>query len=138
MAKPIEKIKQGLKLKAEPKPGTLTLRLGVKKLVLPFEPRLIQGGEFVFVHLTPNAEIFKVTGEGLELVESGADADAAVAAFRKPRGPRGRKAKAASAKDEIPAEVQELLTKIPAGFKIAYNKDGSAKIVKARRKRSKA
>lgn len=134
MAKTTENVKQGLKLRAEAMPQALTLRLGVKKHVLPFEPRIIKSDGYVFVHIPPSAEILKFTEEGLEVVTDAAEAAAAAASFKKPRGRRSKKEAAAPAV-EVPQEVKDALAKVPAGFKIGYNKDGSIKFVKARKRR---
>lgn len=130
--KNIEKTKSGLKLRTQPKEGALTLRLGTRKYVLPFETRLITSDEYVFIHIPPSAEILKISGGEVSIVTTAEEAEKAVATFKRRRS-RG---KAAGKKvEEIPSEVKELLEKIPAGYKISYNADGSPKVVKARKRR---
>lgn len=134
MAKSAENVKQGLKLRAEAYPQSLTLRLGTKKHVLPFTPHILKSDGYVFVHIKPSAEILRITDEGLFVVEDDAEAVAAAASFKKPRGRRVKK-EAAAASVSIPQEVVDALAKVPAGYKISYNKDGSPKFVKARKRR---
>jgi hypothetical protein len=133
MAKNLNKIKQSLKLKAEPKPGSLTLKIGTRKFVLPFEPRYIATDEFVFIHLTPNADLFKVSAEGLSPVTE-EDAEKAASAFRRPRGPRGSR-KAAPEQAELPQEFRDLESKVPAGFRLGYDKEGRLKLIRTRKRR---
>ena len=129
MARSIEKIKFGLKLRTQPKEGALTLRVGTKKYTLPFEARLIQSDEYLFVHIPPAAEIMRVAGGKLEAVTKADEAEKAVQSFRKAR--KVRRAK----KVEVPDAVKEALRKIPAGFKLGYDADGNMKLVKTRTKR---
>ena len=70
MARSVEKIIFGLKLRTESKENVLSLRIGVKKYALPFEARLIKSNEYIFVHVPPSAELMKITRSGLE-VEQG-------------------------------------------------------------------
>lgn len=129
MPKNVDEITRALKLKAEPKANALTLRIGTKKYSLPFEVRTLNSEEFIFIHVPPAASIMKIENGSLTVVEKDADAVAAQASFRKPRKRKGGRGKTVA---EIPAEVAELLKKIPAGFKIAYGADGAPKVVKAR------
>lgn len=134
MAKTIDKTKSALKLRTQARDGALTLRLGVKKYVLPFEVRLLTSNEFVFVHIPPCAEIMKIASSGLEVVTDSATADEAAKSFR-----RGRKRSAGknSSKVELPNDVAAALSKIPAGYKIGYSADGSVKLVRSRKRRKK-
>lgn len=135
MAKSVEKVKSSLKLRTQAKSGALSLRVGVKKYVLPFEVRLIQSNDYIFVHIPPCAEIMKVSKTGLEVVNDLAVAEEAVKSFRKGRK-RGTGRTSRSV--ELPAEVAAALSKIPAGYKLAYGADGSPRIVKTRRRRKKS
>ena len=120
MARSLDDMNRALKLKASPRPGSLTLRVGTKKHVLPFEVRTIQGEGFLFVHLPPSAGILKLSDQGAELVTDEKTAEAAMKSFRKPR--TQPKAKPATA--EVPPELADALKKIPAGFKPVFDKDG--------------
>lgn len=130
MPKSLEKIKAGLKLRTQPTDG-LSLRIGTRKFDLPFEVRTIKSDEYIFVHIPPNAEILKFEGKEVRIVADEAEAEAASSSFRK-RRKRGRTPKAPA---DIPPDIKDLLQKIPAGYKISYNPDGSPKIVKTRTRR---
>jgi len=134
MAKTVEKTKSSLKLRTQARTGALTLRLGVKKYVLPFEVRLLTSSDYVFVHIPPSAEIMKVTKGGLEVVSDVPAAEEAAKSFR-----RGRKRTSgrSSSPVELPSDVAAALNKIPAGYKIGYSADGSVKLVRTRKRRKK-
>ncbi len=134
MAKSIEKVKSALKLRTEPRHGVLTLRLGVKKHVLPFEVRMLSSEGYLFVHIPPSAEVLRLTDEGLQIVEDATEAEQAAQQFRKSRrrGGQGSRSKKSA---EVPAELMAALSKLPAGMKVGYNADGSIKVVRARRRR---
>jgi len=134
MAKTVEKTKSSLKLRTQAREGALTLRLGVKKYVLPFEVRLLTSNEYVFVHIPPCAEIMKIGGTGLEVVNDSASADEAAKSFRKGRK---RAVGKSSSRIELPSDVAAALNKIPVGYKIAYAADGSLKLVRTRKRRKK-
>lgn len=134
MAKSVEKVKSSLKLRTQERTGALTLRLGVKKYVLPFEVRMLNSSEFIFVHIPPSAEIMRLTPGGLEVVSDIATAEEAAKSFRKGRKrSSGKSSKAV----EMPSEVAAALNKIPPGFKIGYGADGSVKLIKTRKRRKK-
>ncbi len=135
MAKTVEKTKASLKLRAQARNGALTLRLGVKKYVLPFEVRLLTSNEYVFVHVPPSAEIMKLTQDGLEVVTDARAAEEAAKSFRRSRK---RSSGKSAAPVEMPTEVAAALSKIPPGYKIGYGLDGSIRLVKTRRRRRKA
>ena len=115
-----------------PREGALTLRLGTRKYTLPFETRLITSAEFVFIHIPPTAEILKLDGKEVMIVTSTEQAEAAAASFRK-RRTRSRSAKSSNL--EIPSDLQEMLTKLGSGVKIGYGPDGSARLVRIRKRR---
>lgn len=129
MAKTIEKTKSALKLKAQPKEGALTLRLGVKKIVLPFEVRMLKSDEFLFVHLPPAAGLFQFDGKTLKEVTSDADGEKATASFRKPRKRRGSRTKKSA---EMPDALAKALTQVPSGYKLGYDANGAPRLVKTR------
>lgn len=134
MAKSVEKVKSSLKLRTQEREGALTLRLGVKKYVLPFEVRMLNSAEFIFVHIPPSAEIMRLTPGGLEVVSDITTAEEAAKSFRK-----GRKRNSAKSSKtvELPADVAAALNKIPPGFKIGYGPDGGLKLIKTRKRRKK-
>lgn len=134
MSKSVESITRALKLKADPKEKALSLRLGVRKLSLPFEVRTLQSEGYIFVHIPPAASILKVSDDGLVLVEDANEAAAAQASFRKPRARRASR-KATRQVPEVPAELAEALKRIPSGHKLVFDASGSPRIVKARQRR---
>lgn len=130
MPKSLEKIKAGLKLRTQPVEG-LSLRIGTRKFELPFEVRSLRSDDYIFVHIPPSAEILKFDGKEVRIVTDEAEAEAAASGFRK----RRKRSRSAKAPADIPADIKDLLQKIPAGYKIAYGADGSPKIIKARKRR---
>ncbi len=133
MARSLDKIKFGLKLRTSSAEGALSLRMGAKKMTLPFEVRLIKSDDYVFVHVPPAADIFRIDGKELVVVTKPDEAEVAVTSFKKSRK-RGR---SAAAKDiELPSELESALSKIPAGFRLGYDpKTGEARLVKTRQRR---
>ena len=135
MAKSVQKVKSSLKLRTQPCEGVLSLKIGRKNYVLPFEVRLLSSSEYVFVHIPPSAEIMKIGSEGLEVVEDISTAEVAAKSFRRSRK---RSSSKPTSKVELPAEVSAALNKIPPGYKLAYGNDGSLKLVRTRKRRKKA
>lgn len=132
MAKSIERTKASLKQRATGKDRALTLRMGVKKHVLPFELRVLASDDYVFVHIPPQAEIMKVTKDGLVMVTDANEAEAAAKTFRKSRK---RASKSGGRSAEVPADVASALSKLPSGYRIGYDASGAIKLVKTRRRR---
>jgi len=135
VAKSLEQVKSSLKLRTEPKANALTLRIGVKKYVLPFEARLIQSDDTLFVHIPPAAEIFKVSGGKLVAVDS---ADAAAEAAKVLRRPRGPKRRSANKSVEMSPDLAKVLANVPAGYKIGYDASGRPRLVRTRQRRRKS
>ena len=132
MAKNVEDVVRALKLRAEPKAKALTVRLGTKKLVLPFEVRMMASADYLFVHVPPNAGIMKMSGKALAPVDSLAEAQAASQSFRKTSKRASRKV----SKVDMPTDLESALKKIPTGFKLTYGPDGRPKLVKKRHRTS--
>ncbi len=132
----INATKQALKLKADEKENSLTLRLGVKKHILPIVPKILASEEYVFVHVPSQAEILRVTENGLEVVTSDEEAAKAAATFKKGRGSRASRKLSASM--PVSGELAAALSKIPPGYKLAFGPDGSPKYVRTRNRRKKA
>lgn len=135
MPKSVEQIAKALKLKAEPAKNGLSVRVGTKKYVLPFDVRIIVSDDYLFVHVPPSAGLMKITSDGLKSVTKVDEAENAVATFRQTRK-RGSKA-AAPAKVEVPEELKAALKKIPAGYKLAYGPTGP-RMVRSRNRAKKA
>lgn len=121
-------------MRTQAKEGALTLRLGVRKYVLPFETRLLASDEYVFVHIPPSAELMAIEEKGLVVVEDAAVAEKAVASFRRTRK---RGAQKQAGVPELPAEVANALSRIPAGFKIGYDPDGTPRLIRTRKRGKK-
>lgn len=134
MARSVDKIKFGLKLRTEKQENSLTFRIGVKKYALPFEARIVKSDEYLFLHVPPAAEIMKITKDGLVVVTKSAEAEEAVKSFRKSR----KKTKRNRKKVALPTEVEDALKKIPAGYKLGYDADGNLKLVKKRTRKKSA
>lgn len=134
MAKSLDQIKASLKLKTAPKDGALTLKVGKRKIVLPFEVRLLECDNYLFVHVPPAAEILKASEGGFSVVEDAKTAEAAVAEFKKSRRRRRTGSRTAA---ELPAELKEALNKVPSGFKLVYGADGTPRLAKTRARRKK-
>ena len=132
MAKSLDKTKFALKLRTSPLTNGLTLRLGVRKYVLPFDVRTIQNDEYVFVHVPPAAELLKFEGKGLKVVTDAKEAEAAAKGLRRTRKKAAGRAKKAV---EMPKELEAALKKLPSGMKLGYDADGRPRLVKMRKPR---
>lgn len=133
MSKSQEKIITGLKLRAHPKDGVLSLRVGVRKYVLPFQVKMLESGEYLFVHLPSSAEIFRLDDKQLVSVDSLDEAAKASTSFKKYRKPVAVKGKA---QVDIPGELLSALSKVPEGYKLGYDTDGKPKLVRSRKRGS--
>jgi hypothetical protein len=135
MDKNVQKVKNSLKFKADEKEGLLTIRFGVKKLVIPHKVRMLSDGKHMFLSFSASSEIYKIDGKAMKAMDKGEDASGILASLspsRKKRGPK--KSKAASA---LAPELAEALKNIPDGFKLGYTADGSLKLVKTRTRTKK-
>jgi len=128
--KSAQDIAKGLKLKAEPRSEALTLRIGTKKLALPFEVRTLASNDYVFVHIPPSAGIMKITADGLVPVEKPDEAAAAAQSFRQ----RRKRTTRTVAKATLPDELASALKKLPSGYKLSYGTDGKPKLVRTRQR----
>lgn len=133
--KTIQGVKNSLKFKVEPKEGVLSIKIGVKKYNLPVQARIRHSDGFVFLSYGASSEIYKVDGGELNALDSESDGKDALAALTPTRRGRGRKK---NAQLELPTEILEAFKKLPAGTKIAYNADGSMKLVRTRTRKKKS
>lgn len=129
----IQSVKNSLKYAAAEKDRVLTVRLGVKKLVLPVKARVIYQGDYLFLSFPASTEIYKIDGKEIEPVED-AGAVEAREALRTTRKRGGRRKKTA----EMSEEMQRLFAAIPAGHRLGYDRQGNPKLVKTRQRRTKA
>ena len=134
MSKSVQNVKNSLKFKANEKAGVLSVRVGVKKFVLPVGARLLQGGEYLFLSFSASSELYKIDGKTLNALPKDSDASVAYEALNP--GRRRRRRKEGTGKMEMPATLVDALKSLPAGHKIGYGPDGTPKLVKARRRRS--
>jgi hypothetical protein len=130
MAKSVEQIEKALKLKAQSKPGSITIRVGVKKYVLPFDARVLTSKDFMFVHIPPAAGIFSIGGKEAGHISEVAKAEEAAKSFRSRKG-RGAAKRSGKGSVEVPDDVKAALAKIPAGYKLVNDAKG-ARLVKTR------
>ncbi|MCC7102626.1 MAG: hypothetical protein IT206_06050 [Fimbriimonadaceae bacterium] len=129
MAESAGKVCKALKLKAQPKSNVLSIKHGLRKFTLPYEARVLTSEKYIFVHVLPEAKIFRFEKEGLVEVTDMTEAKTAQVSFRTRR--KGSRRQAAKALD-VPDELKAALSKIPAGYKIAVDRAGQVRMVKAR------
>ncbi len=134
MSRTVKSVKNSLKFKAQVKTGLLTVRVGVKKYVLPVEGRILTSASHIFLSFPASSELYEIKNKGLTAMAGTADATAAFAALNPGRKRRTRKASAAAA---MPADLASALSKIPAGYKLGYDASGKPRLVK-KRTRTKA
>lgn len=133
MSKSQDKVITGLKLRAQPKDGVLSLRVGVRKYTLPFQAKLLVSEDYLFVHLPSEADIFKIEDKEIVLVDSLEEAQKASASFRKTRKQSAPKARS---EVSLPGDLLSALAKVPEGYKIGYGPDGNPKLVRKRKRGS--
>ncbi|MCC6402385.1 MAG: hypothetical protein IT207_00065 [Fimbriimonadaceae bacterium] len=132
----VAKTTASLKLRALPKKNALSVRVGTHKYTLPFEAKILSGDKYVFVHIPPSAMLMKLDGKSLAPVTSEEEAKEASTSFRKTRSKPARKSTKKA--PELPAELQNLLGKIPAGYRLDVSRDGTPRIVRTRNRKPSA
>jgi hypothetical protein len=134
MSKTVQNVKNSLKFKANPKGGVLSVRVGVKKFVVPVDARLLSDGKYLFLSFPAVSELYMVEGKSLSAMAGGADASEAHAALTPAAAKkRGRRR---SAPVEVPPALAAALKAIPAGFKLGISADGTPRLVKTRKRRA--
>lgn len=135
MPKTIDNVKLTLKQRAISQENALTLRLGRRRIVLPAEVRTLASDDYMFVHIPAFAEVLKRDGSESKIVTTVKEADAARKSF--PRKSR-KKTRSGGKREtpEIPADVKDALSALPAGYKLGYDENGKPKLVKKRKRRS--
>lgn len=134
--KNVKSLKNSLKFKAAPKSGVLTVRVGVKKYVLPVDARMIAGDGYLFLSFGSSSEIYEVGGKTLTPMAGEADGTAAATALTpkaKGRG-RGRRSRKAV---EMPDALAKALSQVPPGYKLVPG-DGGYRLVRTRVRTKKA
>lgn len=127
--KTVKSVKNSLKFKASPKAGLLSVRVGVKKYVLPVSARILSNGEYIFLSFTASSELYKVKNKQLVAMKPEEDAANAFTALNPTRKRASRRRSAAA---ELPAALQEALKKVPSGYKLGYDASGTPRLVKKR------
>lgn len=132
MAKNVEQICKALKLSsAKSTTKALTFRVGQKKYQLPFESRLLNRDNYMFIHVLPSAGIFRIENGQAVLVTSAEEAASAAKILRSnPKKKSSRKSSGKSA--ELPADLQDALRKIPSGYKLVTDARGGHRLAKMR------
>ncbi|HJP83416.1 MAG TPA: hypothetical protein VJ835_07910 [Fimbriimonadaceae bacterium] len=126
-------MKNSLKFKASPKPGILSIKIGVKKYSVPVEARMLSNGEYLFLSFPSSSELYKVVNKELKALEGGDDAADALSALT----PKRRRTRRKREPVEMPAELANALKNLPSGFKLGYGADGTPKLVKTRTRKSR-
>jgi hypothetical protein len=129
-ARSVQNVKNSLKFKAQPKSGILSVKVGVKKFVVPVEARMLSGEGYMFLSFPALSELFRVNGKNL--TSMGANEDAAGAFEKLNPGRRARRRRGSSV--EMPAELAAALKSLPTGYKLGYGTDGSPKLVRTRKR----
>lgn len=132
--KNVKSLKNSLKFKATPKSGVLTVRVGVKKYVLPIEARMISGDGFLFLSFPSSSEIYEVGQKSLTAMSPDADGEAAGVALTPKKG-RGRGKRSRKAVD-MPDSLAKALSQVPAGYKLVPG-DGGYRLVRTRVRKKK-
>lgn len=132
--KSVKSVKNSLKFKAVPREGALTVRVGVKKYVLPLEARILSGDGYLFLSFSALSELFRVNETGLTAMAFDADASDA---YEKLNPGRRRSRRKGSAPAELPAELAKALQAIPEGFRLGFDASGTPRLVKTRNRRKK-
>lgn len=131
MGRTVKNVKNSLKFKAQVKQGLLTVRVGVKKYVVPVDARILSSSGYIFLSFPASSELYEIKNKGLVPMAPNADATAAFNALNPGRKRRGKKVSEAS----MSKDVIEALSKIPPGFKVGYDATGKPRLVKKRTRR---
>jgi hypothetical protein len=129
----VQSVKNSLKFKASPKPGILSIKIGVKKYSVPVEARMLSNGEYLFLSFPSSSELYKVVNKELKPLAGGDDAADALSALT----PKRRRTRRKREPVEMPAELANALKNLPSGFKLGYGPDGTPKLVKTRTRKSR-
>jgi hypothetical protein len=136
MQKTVQNVKNSLKFKANERDGILSVRVGVKKFVVPVKARMLSDSKYLFLSFPASSEMYRIEGKNLIALDKGEDATEAFEALNPGRRSRGRRRGGGST--EMPAELAEALKNLPAGYRLGYSADGTPKLVKTRTRRSKS
>lgn len=130
MAKSVQTVKNSLKFKANVRSGVLSVRVGMKKHKLPLQVRMLTDDKYIFLSFPASSELYRI--EGKELVAMGVQEDATEAFTALNPGKRGGRKRASA----LPESVAMALAKIPSGYRVGYDADGNARLVRTRKRRA--
>ena len=135
MQKTVQNVKNSLKFKANEREGILSVRVGVKKFVVPGKARMLSDSKYLFLSFPASSEMYRIEGKNLIALDKGDDATEAFEALNPGRRRGGRRRGGGGT--EMPAELAEALRNLPAGYRLGYGPDGAPKLVKTRQRRGK-
>jgi hypothetical protein len=133
MARSVKNVKNSLKFKANVKTGVLSVRVGVRKYVVPAQARILASDDYIFLSFTASSELYKIDGKKLIPMGSGEDATDAFAKLNPGRKRRVRRV----SKVAMPEEVLNALKKLPSGFRLGYDSSGKPRLIKSRTRSKK-
>ncbi|MFN3729281.1 MAG: hypothetical protein ACK4XJ_06170 [Fimbriimonadaceae bacterium] len=131
MNKSARSVKNSLKFKAEPKDGVLTVRIGVKKYVLPVQARMLAGEEYLFLSVPASTELYRLGPKTLDVFADTEDAEAAYEQLKPEKKKRSRK----RGGGDLPSDIASALKSLPEGYKVGYGPDGKPRLVRTRARR---
>lgn len=133
--KNVGKLVRRLKSLISAKDGSIMVRNGAKKYALPVEAKVVFSQHYAFVTLPGLAGLYRV--EGRQLRPMGAEEDASEAYMELGNeGSRIRRGRGRSA-PEVPDAIKEALKLVPKGYRLAFDADGTPRLVKMRRRRKR-
>ena len=133
MGKTVQSVKNSLKFKVQPKVGLLTVRVGVKKYVLPVAARMLSEGGYMFLSFSATSELYEIKDRKLTAMDSNSDASNAstVLVTSKRRGRKKGKTL------DLPSELESALKAIPAGYRLTFDlTTGQPRLARMRKKRA--
>jgi len=134
--KTVQNVKNSRKFKANEKDGVLSIKIGVKKYTVPVKARLIAGEGYLFLSFPASSELYRIDKKQLLAMDKDEDATEAHDRLNSVRPKaRGRRASATASMTD---ELARALASIPSGFKLAYDKNGTPRLVKTRTRKKKA
>jgi hypothetical protein len=135
MQKTVQNVKNSLKFKAQEKDGILSVKVGVKKFVLPVQSRILSDSQYLFLSFPASSELYRVEGKKLVPLDKDDDATAAFEQLNPARKRGGGRRRSAAA--EIPPEVAEALKGLPTGYRLGYDATGNLKLIRTRKRKGK-
>jgi len=132
MARSVRNVKNSLKFKANVGDGILSVRVGVKKYVVPVKARILSDTEYIFLSFRAVSELYRIRNNK-QLISMSSDEDA-TDAFVSLNPPR-RRGRRRSGTPGVPTGVMEALRNLPSGYKLGFDREGKPRLVKKRIRR---